>query len=121
MSPKPDETNPTDAPAEPAEGSPPPTPPPAALDDASLTELIEGKVKALFAAQPKPAAPAAPAAEPVDVEAMVTDAIKRALAERDKEDQVFVLQQQLDELKASLPSPPRGGWGRYLLGPGLHR
>lgn len=72
----------------------------------------------MFAAQPKPD-PAAPAADPVDVQGKIDAAIAKALAERDKEDQVYVLQQEFDKLKDLLPAAPKKGWGSWLLGPGM--
>lgn len=117
----PKDQDPTDSPGT-DPGSLPPSSetPPAALDEASITDLIKRQVAALVKAQPK--ADPAPGAGTVDVEAKIKAAIAAAMAERDKEDQVFVLQQQFDELKASLKNAtPRRGWGAYLLGPGLSR
>jgi hypothetical protein len=103
-----------EAPPSPSSSAPP------SLDEATISDLIKRQVAALFAAQPK-ADPLASGPSAGDVQTQIDAAIAKALAERDKEDQVFVLQQAFDELKASLPKPPKGGWGRFLLGPGVPR
>ena len=111
----------------PTPDAPPPAPPssdPApTLDEASIADLIEGKIKALFKER-EASAPPPPAGDPVDVEGMINAAIAKALQERDKEDQVFVLQQEIDSLKEQFKggTPERKrGWGSYILGPGLIR
>jgi len=108
-----------DAPPAPPSSGPAPTP-----DEATIGNLIEAKIKALFAERDKSTPPPAPAGDPVDVEGMINAAIAKALQERDKEDQVFVLQQEIDSLKEQFKggTPERKrGWGSYILGPGLIR
>jgi hypothetical protein len=105
-------------PPEPQSSGPAPS-----LDEATIGDLIEKRVKDLFAKQRKEA-PAAPAAEGPDVGKLIEEALAKAMAERDKEDQVFVLQQEIDALKEQFKhaSPERKrGWGSYILGPGLSR
>lgn len=86
---------------------------PPSLDEASVSDLIKRQVAALFAAQPKPEPTTS---EPIDVQGKIDAAIAKALAERDKDDQVFILQQEFDKFKESLPKPPKKGWGTFLLG-----
>jgi hypothetical protein len=117
-------TDPTPVPPEDPPPSPPPSSDPApSLDEASIGDLIERKVKALFKEQ-APAPKPGPAGEPVDIEGKIAAAVATAMQERDKEDQVFVLQAEIDKLKeqfAKGSAERKRGWGSYILGPGLVR
>lgn len=104
-------------------------------DDEKLGGLIEQAVRKVFAeatrpsAEAKPGGEAAPVAPPPGdgsggIAAMISDAVNRALREKDAESREAALWDEIDTLKKKLsetPAPRKRGWGSYLLGPGLAR
>jgi hypothetical protein len=122
--------------------APDPTPPPAALDEAKLNTLIETQAKTLFdkwkaenpappPGDPKPPAgdppkgdPAAPAAPAGDLAAQINAAVASALRGRDNEDQLALLHQEIEGLKAKVlaaPAKMKRNWATLLVGMGIPR
>lgn len=115
-------------------------------DDVRLGEAIEAAVRKVFAEATRPPASSPPAVGgpagggPAGTGAptaaggvpaadtssgnlgdAIAAAVNRALAERDREDALGVLANEIDALKAALKAAPparKRGWGAFLLGPG---
>lgn len=125
-----DEPNQPDPNAAPPAGTEPP-------DDEKLGGLVEAAVRKVFAEATKPEPPAAPAkpsgggaapvaspSEATSLAGMIEAAVNRALKERDEQDIMATLHDEIEQLKAKVAAAPaarRRGWGSYLLGPGLPR
>lgn len=55
-----------------------------------------------------------------DLESRIAGLVAKAFQERDREDALIVLQNEVDRLKAAAVGTPRKpGWGRFLIGPGI--
>lgn len=107
--------------------------PPAALDENRLNELIGKAVNDVFdkrkaeLAAPSPDQPAPPSGDqpappqqqqqmPADMATMVNNAVEKALAKRDEEDQIAVLAASIEDLKKSVAPARKRAWGSFLVG-----
>lgn len=116
----------------------PSQPPEQQHDDGKIAEAVEKAVRDAFAkalagkqddagggGQQHSAPPSsAPPTDQGSIADAIDAAVSRALAERDKQDALAVLADEIDQLKAKITQAPasrKRGWGSYLLGPGLLR
>lgn len=115
-------------PAPPEPPAPPANPPAPPADDDTITALVEQRIKAALdkitkgnppAPPAEPPAPGANAPSAADIDAMIA----KALAGRDREDQVAMLAEQLAEVRGELDkaTKPVRNWATLLLGAPFNR